>query len=128
MIEVREDLPKFVAMMVIRAPGMDPITYTFEDLPPKEVMDEYQQLLGDCHARVTVSADMSLKDFGNGVSSMCTVSLTCNQDGNTIQRALGLAGHIARWYTKENRKLADDELKAVVAQQQAALPNNGTYR
>jgi hypothetical protein len=58
---------------------------------------------------------MSLKDFGKGVSSMVSVSLTCNQDQQTIQRALGLAGHVARWFAKENRQLTDNELQTIAA-------------
>lgn len=126
MTSVTDELPRFSASVHITAPGKETITYTFDDDVPRQLMDEYQQLVGDGKARVTVSADMSLKDFGKGVSSMVSVSLTCNQDQQTIQRALGLAGHVARWFAKENRQLADNELQTIAAQQNpVGRPNFG---
>ena len=42
---------------------------------PEEFMSEFKALLGDGKAHVSVSADMSIKDFGTGAGAMVTVSL-----------------------------------------------------
>jgi len=92
---------------------------------PEEYMDKYEKLLGNAQARVTVSADMSLKEFGKGTSAMVSVSLNCNQDEETIGQAIDFAGIIARTYCKEQQKLAEEEL---VAAQQAQNPYKGPFQ
>lgn len=80
----------------------------------RNVMDQIQQLVGDGKARVTVSADFGVKEFGTGASAMCSVSLTCNQDLQTIEQAAKLAGDLARDIAQEQRARADMELQAVM--------------
>lgn len=82
---------------------------------PKEVMDEIQQIVGNGLARVTVSADFGIKDFGTGASAMCSVSLTCNQDNATIERAAKIAGDLARDLAQEQRQHAEEELQGIIA-------------
>jgi hypothetical protein len=77
---------------------------------PESYMDIYKKLLGDAKARVSVSADMSLKEFGSGAGAMVTVTLSCNQDAETIEQAIDLAGKLAREYCVEHQKLAEQEL------------------
>lgn len=77
-------------------------------------MDEYKKLLGDAQARISVSADMALKDFGSGAGAMVTVTISCNQDKNTIEQAIDLAGSLARAYCAEQRQLAEKELENAV--------------
>ena len=115
-MEVVRVQPKFSAGMTLELKGDPPIHYTFTNEPPKEVMDAYEQVVGNGLAKVAVSADMNIKDFGTGAGSMVTVSLTCNQDQQTLQTALNLAGQIARWYVKENRQLAENELNTIIEQ------------
>lgn len=79
---------------------------------PEKYMQDCKKLVGDGLARITVSADMALKDFGSGAGAMVSVSLTCNQDQDTIDKAIDLAGEIARQYCVEQHKLAENELKA----------------
>jgi hypothetical protein len=73
-------------------------SFVFVGGPPEELMDAYEQLVGDGRAGVAVSADMSNKDYGNGFGSRVSVSLTCNQDAQTIANAIALAGNCARHY------------------------------
>lgn len=82
---------------------------------PKEVMDEIQQIIGNGLARVTVSADFGIKDFGTGASAMCSVSLTCNQDTQTIERAAKIAGDLARDLAQEQRQNAENELQGIIS-------------
>lgn len=77
-------------------------------------MDEIQQIMGNGQARVTVSADFGIKEFGTGVSAMATVSLTCNQDTATIERAAKIAGDIARDIAQEQRQRAEREFQPVI--------------
>lgn len=79
------------------------------------LMDQYKEIVGDSKARVGVSTDFSVKDFGNGFSTMVTISLTCNQDQATIQQALGLASSMGRYYVKEYTKLAEQEFQSLQA-------------
>lgn len=83
---------------------------------PRSIMDEIKQLIGDGNARVTVSADFGIKDFGTGASAMASVSLTCNQDQQTIERAARIAGDLARDFAQEQRARAEQELEAIRSQ------------
>jgi hypothetical protein len=76
--------------MSLEMKGQPAIHYTFTEDPPKELMDAYEQVAGNGLARVTVSTDMGIKDFGTGAGSMVTISLACNQDQQTMQSALNL--------------------------------------
>ena len=77
---------------------------------PENYMDMYKKLLGDSNARISVSADMALKEFGSGAGAMVTVTLSCNQDAETIEQAIDLAGKLAREYCVEHQKQAEQEL------------------
>ncbi len=90
---------------------------------PGNYMDKYKELLGDANARVSVSADMALKDFGSGAGAMVTVTLSCNQDQTSIDKAIALAGEMAREYCSEQRSLAEQELQK--AQQSLKAKNYG---
>lgn len=85
-------------------------------------MDRYAQILGNAQARVSVSADMSLKEFGSGAGAMVTVTLSCNQDSATIESAIDLAGELARNYCAEHQKLAEQTLM-----KGRQLPNGNPY-
>jgi fructose-1-phosphate kinase PfkB-like protein len=87
---------------------------TFQGSPAQQqefqqIMDQYQKIVGDGKARVGVSTDFGTKEYGNGVSVMVSVSLTCNQDQQTMMVAMDLAGQMARYYAKEHSKLGQAE-------------------
>lgn len=81
------------------------------DLPQGKAMDEYQKIRGDGSARVSVGTDMSSKDYGTGAGAMVSVTLSCNQDKDSIERAIELAGSLARAYCTEQRQLAEAEFQ-----------------
>ena len=79
-------------------------------------MDVYESVVGNGLAKVTVSADMSIKDFGTGASAMVAITLTCNQDEETIDRAVVLAADLARNFAMVNRQRAENELAPLIQQ------------
>jgi predicted ATP-dependent serine protease len=95
---------------------------------PRSVMDEITQLAGNGQAKVTVSADFGIKDYGTGASAMCSVSLTCNQDTKSIERAAQIAGELARDIAQEQRQRAEQDLNTLLTQRgggQSGAPRYG---
>jgi len=90
---------------------------------PRSIMDEIAKVAGDGKAKVTVSTDFGIKEFGTGTSAMCSVSITCNQDEASIDKAIGIAGELARSYALEQRAQSEKAFNDLM-QQKAA----GTYR
>lgn len=94
---------------------------------PRNVMDELQQIVGNGLARVAISADMGIKDYGTGAGALATVSLTCNQDMKTLERAAELAGELARGFAQEQRQRAENELQSIIAQRAQATGSGPRY-
>lgn len=92
-----------------------------QDPELKGLMDQYQQVIGDGKARVGVTTDFGIKDFGNGISTMVSITLSCNQDQKTIEYALSLAASMGRHYVKEYTKVAEQEYQQLLADR----PSNG---
>lgn len=108
-VRIRE--PRFSIMCQIEAEGIPPTTFVYDGEKPKELMDQYQQIAGDGKASISVSTDMAVKRFGSGASAMVTISLTCNQDQQSLQTALGLASSMGRWFAKQYQSEAETELR-----------------
>jgi hypothetical protein len=81
-------------------------TSTHDGEVPKEMADYSQQVKGDGQARVAVSADMAFKDYGNGVSVSVTLSLSCNQDDQTVNNVVQTLSGWSREYCKQSLALA----------------------
>jgi len=109
--------PRFHVTCQLEAPDMKTETLIFEGETPRELMDQYKQLIGDGNASVSVSTDMSIKKFGAGSSAMVTVSLTCNQDQQTIAAAIDLAAQTGRYYAKAYQQQAEGELRTLLQSQ-----------
>lgn len=122
-MEIHRELPRYSASMTIHLKGHPDTHLTFTEEPPKDIMDAYEQVVGNGLAKVSVSTDMGIKDFGTGAGSMVTISLSCNQDQQTMQNALSLAGQMGRWYAKENRQLAENELNTIIEQKKLEAQN-----
>jgi len=86
------------------------------------LMDKYEELIGDGQAHISVSSDMSIKDFGTGAGAMVTISLSCNQDAVTIEKAIDFAGVLARQFAAEHQQLGDIELKKILDSKKASYP------
>lgn len=117
MPEYNFKLPKVTASIDIHTPDKQIISEQFQILElPKDIMDELKQLIGDGLARVTVSADMGIKDFGTGAGAMATVSLTCDQSVAAVERAAQIAGAMARDIANEQRQRAENELQNIISE------------
>lgn len=115
-------LPSFragVQIIVSLEKSNEVIRYTYTGEVPKELMDEYEKLVGNGLSQVGVSADMGTKEFGNGVNANVYVRVTCNQDQATMLRAVELAGSMARWAVREQHAKGDAEFQQMVAQKKA---------
>lgn len=124
-----QQMPSFrqgVEITISRGSQNEVIRYNYEGGVPQEIMDAYQQVLGDASARVSVSADFAVKDFGTGTGTMVSVSLSCNQDQQTLLQAINLAGDMARWAAKQEFTKAEVELKQLLPMKaQQGSPNFG---
>lgn len=81
---------------------------------PEEYMQNIEAVIGDGKSHVSVSADMSIKEFGTGAGAMVTVTLTCGQSMDYIEQAIDIAGTIARQYAAEHQKQAELELQKII--------------
>lgn len=88
----------------------------FDNMP----RDQLQALIGDAGARVTCTFELADKDYGNGFSAHCTVSLTCNQEGRDVEEAAELASGLAARFTAEALETAAGIYKAYRSTQQPA--------
>lgn len=108
--------PRFKAEMEIVIKGQPTIYYASEEIPPMANPDDFQAIVGDGRARVQVTTDVGIKEFGTGASASVSIALTCNQDARTIERAVQLAAETARGYANENRLRAETELRQIMEQ------------
>jgi hypothetical protein len=108
------DLPKMSAGFSIAIKGRADVNYTYLGEIPKEIMDEFEKLVGNGLAKVSIAIDLGIKDFGTGASAMCAVSLSCNQDGATIERASQVAAWAAKKFAVQYRAEADQEIQNIL--------------
>ena len=125
-MNVVREMPKIYAGMTLEVKGQPAIHYTFTGDLPKEVMDAYEQVVGNGLAKVSVSADMGIKEFGTGASAMVSITLTCNQDEKTLDTAVLLASNLARGLAMENRQRAENELAPLIQQKKDEAARAGT--
>jgi hypothetical protein len=123
-------LPVFrpdIEIVISKGSQRQVVRYTYTGEVPKQLMDAYQTIVGNGLAKVSVSADMGTKDYGNGVSATVFVSLTCNQDQQTMLQAIELAGSMARWAARDQHAKTESEYKAMLgaAQAQQGGPSYG---
>lgn len=88
----------------------------YEGEVPEEIMAFAEQVIGNGAARVAVTNDVSMKDYGNGVSCSVTISLSCNQDDQTLDTVVGALGNWTKEYAKQQFNQAYEEFKTLYAQ------------
>lgn len=79
-----------------------PITFTIDPRPfLEQYMDASREFLGDGLSRMSATMDVSIKDFGCGVSASVTVSVSCGQDDANQQKAASFCVNrsleLAKW-------------------------------
>lgn len=110
------EYPKISATCTIKRVNKETAVLTYNGDIPEKLMTTYMKLVGDGKAKVSVSADFAMKSFGDGISSMATVSLSCNQDEGSIRAAAQFAGELAREFAHMNAIEASNELKELKSQ------------
>lgn len=120
-------LPKFYASFAININGSTKETYTHEGDVPEELMSAYAKVIGDGNAKVTISCDVSMKDYGSGSSSMAAVTLTCGQTEAQIREAQELAKGLAMEFAYKNSLAAKDMYKGLLQQSTGSLPGKPKY-
>lgn len=109
-----------------KLPGGKVVHDVYEGDIPEKYMDDYQKIIGDGLARMTVAVDFSELNYGTGCKVLVSASLACSQDAATMKYAGQLAGYMARESAKEQLQQAKAELPALLA---GATGGNGpTFR
>ena len=77
-------------------------------------MDRIEKVLGDANARVSVTGNVGVSDYGNKASASVTVTLTCDQKEKNLVEAHGIAKEMMQ------KMLAEDqhEMEQMLAQAQ----------
>ncbi len=81
--------------------------YEGDAVMSQEQQDRFKALIGDGLSKVTVSQDLGEKDFGSGGGVIVSVTLTCDQNENSIANAIALAHEVANghaWYYQHKLK------------------------
>lgn len=68
---------------------------------------------GEDSAKITVSFDLSTKSYGNGAGIMCSVTLNCKQDEESIKLGYDLARAICEAEGEEALQKAQDTFNRV---------------
>lgn len=110
------ELPKISMEFHVEPKGKDRIVYTYEGDMPQEFQDQFQQIVGNGLAKISLGIPMDRKLFGNGAGAHVSISLTCNQDQNTINAAYALAAQAVIHYVKQNLGAALNEFNTLVNQ------------
>jgi hypothetical protein len=105
-------------MMITRAIKLDNqlTTDVSEGDVPEEVMAFSDAVVGNGQARVSVSTPVDMKTFGNGSGASVSITLSCNQDDETIATVVRQLGAWTRFFAKEQASMADDEFRQLYAQ------------
>jgi len=108
-MELHLRLPKITGRIDIMLNGQV-FTSNHDGEVPKEMADFSKQVMGDAQFRVAVTTDLSFKEnFGNGVSTSVTLSISCNQDDATIHQVVQTIGMWSREYCKQQQELGRAE-------------------
>ena len=73
--------------------------------------DKLAALVGDGLAKVTCSLELSDKNFGNGFGAHVSVTLTCNQEEEDVDRAADLASVLVSRYAVDAVQVAEAVFK-----------------
>lgn len=67
-------------------------------------------------AKITVSFDLSSKSYGNGAGIMCSVTLNCKQDEESIKLGYDFARSICETEGEEALRKAQDTFSRVISE------------
>jgi hypothetical protein len=110
------ELPTISMEFYVEEKGKPRIVYTYEGDMPQEIQDQFQAIVGNGLAKISLGIPMDRKTFGNGAGAHVSISLTCNQDNATINAAYALAASAVMHYVKQNLGSALQEFNTIIAQ------------
>lgn len=119
-----EHLPKVVGNFGYVFEKELPVNTYYQFMPehlPREFMDEIQSVKGDSGARVAFTADFGMKEFGNGASGSCTLSISCGGDATNIARAVDIVSRWSIYYAKQHYERAEAEFRQMAVQRGKAV-------
>lgn len=109
--EIKLDPPKIEISFTLQEKNKPLQSWTDESQGlPMNAVDKYHALVGNGLAKVTSSIQFNVKSFGQGVSGFCSVTLTCNQDKDTIDEAMSMATQVANDYAEQATNLANQNM------------------
>lgn len=117
------NLPKFTSSYSVKLEGKPEETFTYEGDVPESIMDAYRKIAGDGLAKVSVSMDISMKDYGSGGSAMAAVTLTCGQSEDEIREAQEMARSLASEFAYKNALAARELYQGMLQQANHGKPN-----
>lgn len=110
MSEVNATAPQIT--IVLRGEGSGNLIQEGDLDMSAEEQAQLKSIVGDGLAKVTVSKELSHKDYGNGGSVFVSVTLTCDQSPDIIDYAATAASHHAEKNVVEHHS----KLQATLAQ------------
>ena len=110
MSEVNATLPQI--RVVLRGEHEGNLIYEGDLDMSAEEQAQLKSIIGDGLAKVTVSKELSHKDYGNGGSVFVSVTLTCDQSPAIIDYAAATASH----HVEKNVVEHHNNLKQTLAQ------------
>lgn len=112
--------------------GEDYWTRPFDEPIPEEHMKELDELIGDGLASVTTGHDLTRsEDFGNKAGCFVSVRLTCNQDNESVARALEISEQIAIEAAANGQKRAQgvlDDLRGKAPEEPVRIVDESRVR
>lgn len=122
-MNIHQSLPKFYSSYSVKVQGKPEETFTYEGDIPESIMDAYKKVLGDGLAKVSVSMDISMKDYGSGGSAMAAVTLTCGQSEDEIREAQEMARALALEFVYKNALAAKEMHQGMTQHANVGKPN-----
>lgn len=99
----------------VQLPDKDkPTSITVKRVFPEDFLDDLVMYLGDGKARVSLSCDMSTKDFGKGAGVSVSISVSCGQNEESVNQVVKLLGVKTRALAREQLVLAGAEYNALM--------------
>ena len=110
-VHIEKRTPKIIVHRTWTLENEEPYSEVENPDVPEALMAFAEEVRGNGGARIAVTTDFGMKDFGNGASGSVTISMDCNQDDKTMQ---GVAQALSQWsigLTEQHWRAADQKFQ-----------------